>query len=46
MGLFMMVYSYVVAIQRDYPLQPRARLASCGAPFAFPSRVSSRQRSS
>jgi len=26
MGLFMMAYSYVVAIRRNYPLQPRAHL--------------------
>ena len=33
MGLFMMVYSYVVAIQRDYPLQPRARLGELWRSF-------------
>jgi len=33
MGLFMMVYSYVVAIQRDYPLQPRARLGDLWRSF-------------
>ncbi|MBI4842270.1 MAG: TRAP transporter large permease [candidate division NC10 bacterium] len=33
MGLFMMAYSYVVAIRRNYPLQPRARLRELWAAF-------------
>jgi tripartite ATP-independent transporter DctM subunit len=33
MGLFMMVYSYLVAIRRHYPLQPRARLGTVWRSF-------------
>jgi len=33
MGLFMMAYSYVVAIRRNYPLQPRAHLGELWRAF-------------
>src|SRR5574341_1145232 len=33
MGLFMMAYSYVVAIRRNYPLRPRARLSELWRAF-------------
>ncbi len=33
MGLFMMAYSYVVAIRRNYPLQPRANLRTLWRAF-------------